>query len=494
MKRVRGDTLEAILHRLRTGDPEHTERYTTHRLLTAFAQACLAVDFAHKRSVVHRDLKPANLMLGDHGEVYVLDWGLAKVTGGSGVFQRPELADPTQPGRPVGTLGYMAPEQVVAQRENIDGRVDVYALGAILFEILTLSTLHPRGSSRALIESTLKGADARATVRAPDRTIPPELDAACVRATARREERSASARDLYDAVEAVLSGQRDQALRQRLAAEHAETARRVASEALSGASEAHAARIHALRSAGRALALDPRQSTATQAVVELLARPPKDAPPGARVDAAAARRVRRALGNVGLIGYLACFAFAPLVFWAGVVSWPPIFTIWGLMGVATVGYVMLHRASAPAAWMELSVLALATAGIASMGTVISPDVIVPAFIAVNTAGFTVSAERAPRWAVIAIGALGVVLGPALEWIGVLSPSYAFTAEQLSLIPRAMAYAETPTRLILVLANAAIVVMGAVYVGLIRDAVTRAERKAQVMSWQLRSLVGEQPEE
>ena len=81
MKRVRGATLEDVVDALRAGDPEAERKWSRRRLLSAFSTVCGAVDYAHSRGVVHRDLKPGNVMLGDFGEVYLLDWGLAKVTG-----------------------------------------------------------------------------------------------------------------------------------------------------------------------------------------------------------------------------------------------------------------------------------------------------------------------------------------------------------------------------------------------------------------------------
>src|SRR6185369_9426006 len=72
-----GATLAEILE----GGAEARARYSRRKLLTAFVSVCMAVHFAHTRGVLHRDLKPSNVMLGDFGEVYVLDWGLAKVIG-----------------------------------------------------------------------------------------------------------------------------------------------------------------------------------------------------------------------------------------------------------------------------------------------------------------------------------------------------------------------------------------------------------------------------
>src|SRR5207253_11297852 len=115
-------------------------------------------------------------------------------------------------GSVVGTPQYMAPEQV--KGEDIDLRADVYALGAILFELLTLEPLHGDGTLADILKRAVKGADARASVRTPHRKVPPELEAICLHATALdREKRYSNARELADAVDAYLAGDRDLALR-----------------------------------------------------------------------------------------------------------------------------------------------------------------------------------------------------------------------------------------------------------------------------------------
>jgi tetratricopeptide (TPR) repeat protein len=143
MKLVRGETLEALLQR-RASPQEDLPRF-----LSIFEQVCQAVAFAHARGVIHRDLKPLNVMVGQFGEVQVMDWGVAKLLRPSdGAGEPPArnggLAAPpgqaggvTQAGTAVGTPGYMAPEQARGELDRIDRRSDVFGLGAILYQVLT---------------------------------------------------------------------------------------------------------------------------------------------------------------------------------------------------------------------------------------------------------------------------------------------------------------------------------------------------------------------
>jgi serine/threonine protein kinase len=112
MKLVRGRRLDEFISET-TPLPER---------LRLFLQVCNAVAFAHSRGVIHRDLKPSNIMIGDFGEVLVIDWGLAKIEG----------VNEEIPGGVLGTPGYMAPEQENGRLDSIDERTDVYSLGILL--------------------------------------------------------------------------------------------------------------------------------------------------------------------------------------------------------------------------------------------------------------------------------------------------------------------------------------------------------------------------
>src|SRR6185436_15579595 len=140
MKRIAGRTLATVLRALAANDAGARQEFPRNALLAVFRQICLAIAFAHSRGAIHRDLKPANVMVGDFGEVYVLDWGIARLA--------TEPDPPPSDEQVLGTPGYMAPEQL-EDPAQADDRSDVYALGAILFEILALEPWHPAASVAA---------------------------------------------------------------------------------------------------------------------------------------------------------------------------------------------------------------------------------------------------------------------------------------------------------------------------------------------------------
>lgn len=155
MKLAAGSTLAAELDALAAGDAGALQRLPLNRRLRQFLQLCHAVSFAHARGVLHRDLKPANVMLGEHGEVLVTDWGLAlPLPGDAGDELREHLPDESTHGRS-GTPIYMSPEQ--ARGEALDVRSDVYTLGVILYELASLTRAVEASSAKEAMEKVARG-------------------------------------------------------------------------------------------------------------------------------------------------------------------------------------------------------------------------------------------------------------------------------------------------------------------------------------------------
>ena len=107
------------------------QRLKTRERLALMAQVCEGVDHAHQRGIIHRDLKPGNILVDQHGQPKILDFGVARVTDSDAQVTRQ-----TELGQLVGTLAYMSPEQVLADPLALDARSDVYALGVVLYELL----------------------------------------------------------------------------------------------------------------------------------------------------------------------------------------------------------------------------------------------------------------------------------------------------------------------------------------------------------------------
>lgn len=499
MKRVRGKTLEEMLDQMRGGERSALAARSRRQLLTAFSSVCLAVDFAHKRGVVHRDLKPSNIMFGDFGEVCVLDWGVAKTIGAEDpigqVILEQHRTPTTAAGAIMGTPGYMAPEQLQNKPIEVDPRLDVYALGAILFEMLCFEPLHPReGGLKAILQSTLAGVDAGPSQRAPFRKIAPELDAICVRATASRPaDRYPSARDLHDAIEAYLDGDRDLELRRQAAAQHARAAEEAAALALRGGDRSEQSRQEAMRSVGRAFALDPQNRKAMEVAVNLLLEPPQQTPHEAEMELRQSLSHRsRELFRRGGILYLSWTVMLFFQLWMGVREWPSFIMGWSLIIAAGLVALWAGRrvlAEQQARFYFYAVMILSSASIAFSSRILSPFILVPILAMANTLGYAFSPRiTRNRTTALVIGCSVMTVPWLLEILGAIPPTMVFEGEALKILPIQATLPPVATTVLVLGTSVAVMLTTAIFMGRARDSLVEAEKKLRVMAWQLRQLV------
>jgi serine/threonine-protein kinase len=470
MKRLAGVTLHD-----RIGDPE----VGLQVMLRAFVDVCLAIELAHTHGIVHRDLKPSNVMTGDFGEVYVLDWGLARLIGdpqNTAPIAKMELASldgQTEAGALLGTPGYMSPEQV--RGELVGPATDVYALGAILFEILTREPLHPRGT--AGLASSLAGQSDTPSKRAPDRAIPPELDAACAIALRETAAERPTARAIADRVQRYLDGDRDLEQRRALAVVELAAAQLARSEGR---------RADAIRAAGRAMALDPA-SEAAELVTSLLVEPPRELPPelAAELEADELRigrdRSRRSIGP-----YLTALLILPLLPFLEISNWPLlIMVVGGALGMATLAWWNSRGGHDHASVLMVANLCLFVVATRING----PFGFMPMVLAFMLLAMGAHRDVAmrPLW-VIGWTIFASLLPFVLEGLGVFASTWHMGPDGLTSWGTIVASRTTLVAVAIIGVNLTL----AIVIGLFSISSTRARRDAQhhlhVQAWQLRQLL------
>ena len=483
MRRVCGRTLaEIIAAAAREDAPGRPSR---RRMLGWFVQACLAVEFAHSRQVLHLDFKPGNVMVGEFGEVYVLDWGLARSDAEGQGAPSLEAALEAASCRPpiAGTPGYLSPERL--RGAPPDAADDVYALGCTLFELLALEPMH-RGTTLGELVSPLSPTARSPRLRAPAQEVPEPLDAAVVAATdPDRARRTRSARALAEAVERFLDDDR-----------HSESLRLEARTALSRAQAAtarlkacsDATREHVISDLARVLSLEPELPEAQALLHQVVHSEPARLPAGVAVELQRSEGEERAqLARASAVRLGTWVLLAPLFWLMGArdVSLAGTVTL-GVVAAFLTALVMARSPSLSARSLG-ALVATHAAALAGVSLVFGSLMLVPslaASAAVLYAGHLRGRSRV--WAVVAMTA--AVMGPlALEFAGVLPPSMRFEDGALQLLPRLTDFPPAATVAVLVVSTLASLVTPAVLGGHLRDRLARAESRLQLMAWYLEHL-------
>jgi len=456
MKRLTGQTLAARLQK--TAEP-------LQPLLRAFAEVCQAIELAHSKGVVHRDLKPSNIMLGDFGEVYVLDWGVARVltqpahqpTGADPVGDLDSIGEATSGGTMLGTLGYMAPEQV--RGEEVAGKADVYSLGSILFEILAAEPLHPRG--HAAVTSTL-------SMLAADTATRP------------------TAREVAQRVKRYLDGDRDHEARRALAQTHLAAAR----DALASGNPQR--RADALREAGRALALDPKSAAAADLVTAIIVEPPTELPAElvAKLEqqevSFTKARARRAAS-----GYASVLALSIVLVFFRIASWPWLIAIYA----GIIAFMLLSWRTAKTGRIRLVSVCVGTVVMAVLfSRAVSPFILVPALLCgtmITVCNIPWMNDRAAMfygWIVVC-----AIVPLVFEWTGVLTATALVTPDAIeirSAIFRAGGSIALP---VLGVANVVFLLIVARFALLLARDRRKAQKRLTIQAWHLGQLLPETPQ-
>ena len=198
MKKIEGDNLFRIIAGIANDDAEIIQKFTLKVMLGILHQACLSLHYAHTHGVIHRDIKPENIMIGLFGEVILMDWGVAKLSGqhdesgvDSHVYQRL-----TSSGQRPGTPLYMSPEQVIND-SPVDERTDIFSMGVVLYEVLAQREPFRGLNVEQTFENILYERPKPPSEFSEHFQITPELDQICMKAIAKKpEDRYASIFDM----------------------------------------------------------------------------------------------------------------------------------------------------------------------------------------------------------------------------------------------------------------------------------------------------------
>jgi serine/threonine protein kinase len=252
MTRIVGHDLRKIIQAVEMDENDSRHKFSRPRLLKVFQDVCLAMAYAHDHGIIHRDLKPSNIMVGKYGEVYVVDWGLAKVLaekedvairsleemrneelgiyperahrneGLSGIIPHSEMPALTMEGEVLGTPAYMPPEQADGKISELDERSDIYSLGAILYEILTFRPPFGGKTAQEVLEKVISTHLTHPAVRASEvrrkikdeetvfpESVPKALEEIVLKAMSKKKDaRYQNVMEIHEEVQSFIEGEK----------------------------------------------------------------------------------------------------------------------------------------------------------------------------------------------------------------------------------------------------------------------------------------------
>ena len=217
MKLSRGESLQQIINKLRQNNSEYKKKYPLTALIQIFRKVCEAVASAHSKGVIHLDIKPDNIQISSFGEVLLCDWGLSKITNADidapeslsdmDSLDMSEVSSVTRHDEIKGTPGYMAPEQANPRKGRRDTRTDTFALGAVLYSLLTLELPYLGKTVKDITLKTARGKIVPPRKRTPHKEIPVSLEAVVMKAMSRKPlDRYSSADDIIVDIESWQNG------------------------------------------------------------------------------------------------------------------------------------------------------------------------------------------------------------------------------------------------------------------------------------------------
>ncbi len=218
MKYIRGENLAQIIIRLKKGNKSTHATYTWTRRAQIVQAICDALDFAHKKGIIHRDLKPSNIMIGEFGEVYVMDWGVAKLVLQDGVKKLikplPSVDTDSSPGgNPLNITGtplYMSPEQAEGRIKDLSAATDVYAIGGIIYELFGLDLAHNGRNREELFHAICNKKPKRLDKlkNSGQGTVPIEFHYITKKALAKKtKDRHSSVKEVKKEIQSFMNGQ-----------------------------------------------------------------------------------------------------------------------------------------------------------------------------------------------------------------------------------------------------------------------------------------------